>query len=149
MHEFHVTVHPRGAEDRPGPVRQLHGATVSTLLVDAAVGSRHFAVAFEQVCAALEELDRMFVEPDGSLVWSGAHDNARWQLEGMLYDEGGKLLYAELWGRCPPAQFDQLLHVFGWPKIECIFFLVREGVWLDLASFRCYACPTAVPPGND
>jgi hypothetical protein len=137
MFEFHITVHPRRADDRPGATFKLRGQSVPTLLVDPA--ARHFSVTFEEACDSLQALGRMFVEPDGSLVWTGENDNDRWQLEGVLYDECNNLLYAEIWGRCPPTHLDQLLGIFGWPRTECIFCLVREGVWLDESEFRRFA----------
>lgn len=87
----------------------------------------------------MQTLDRMFVEPDGSFVWTGEIDNVRWQLEGTLYDEGDKMLYAELWGECPPSHFDRLLGAFGWPQTDCVFCSIREGVWLDESEFRRFA----------
>jgi hypothetical protein len=60
-----------------------------------------FAVSFEQASSALDTLDRLFLEPDGSFVWTGetvadspeAAPPRRWQLDGEVYDRDGRLAY--------------------------------------------------------
>ena len=66
-----------------------------------------FPATFEAAAAALARLDRMFFEPDGAFVWV-AEGEPRWQVDGVLYDRDGRLLYVELKGRCPEDKFDLL-----------------------------------------
>src|SRR5438067_10402443 len=99
--------------------------------------ARPLPVTFDQATAALEELERLFIEPDGSFVWTGlTADGESWQVDGNLIDRGDALAYVELKGRCPEEQFDRLLAAFGWPQATLAFHLPQRAVMLDEASFR-------------
>jgi hypothetical protein len=98
-----------------------------------------FAAEFDAVVAALEQLPRMFTEPDGAILWTSAEAGAAWQVDGTLAERAGRLLAAELKGSCPPQAFDQLLAAFGWPQSPVMFQLVRAGVFLDEPGFRRHA----------
>jgi hypothetical protein len=95
------------------------------------------AVTFEAAFESLESLPRLFIEPDGSFVWTGdtAH-SARWQVDGNLIDRGDVLAYVELKGTCPEEQFKALLAALGWPEAKLSFQLPRRGAFLDEAAFR-------------
>ncbi|MEX2185671.1 MAG: hypothetical protein WD875_02710 [Pirellulales bacterium] len=109
-----------------------------------------FAVSFEQAAAALESLERMFFEPDGSFVWTENrtatvdHENGpstdeietSWQIDGVLYDRGGRLAYVEIKGNAPADAINRLLPALGWPEARLTFQLMREGVVLDEVAFR-------------
>ena len=139
MLSFHVAVHPRCAEITAGPEMELLGAKFRTLTVTSAALATAFPVSFEQAGAALEKLDRLHFEPDGSFVWVSAGGQPTWQVDGNLFDRSGRLLFVDLKGTCPGAQFDQLLAAFGWPATAVMFQLLREAVFLDEAEFRRYA----------
>jgi hypothetical protein len=95
------------------------------------------AVSFEGAIAALELLPRLFIEPDGSFVWTGTSaDGQPWQIDGNLIDRGDVLAYVEAKGRCQPEQFELLLAALGWPQTPLIFQLQRRGVLLDEREFR-------------
>ncbi len=95
------------------------------------------SVTFDQALAALEGLERLFIEPDGSFVWTGTSaDGERWQVDGNLIDRGESLAYVELKGSCPERQFDRLLSALGWPEVGLAFQLQKRGVLLDEAEFR-------------
>lgn len=98
-----------------------------------------FAVAFDAVLAALDQLPRMFTEPDGAILWASANSEEPWQIDGTLAERSGRLLAAEIKGSCPPAAFDQLLAAVGWPQAPVLMQLVRAGVFLDESSFRQHA----------
>jgi|SRR4051812_34599449 hypothetical protein len=101
---------------------------------DQACGLR---VCFGEAFSALQALDRMFIEPDGSFVWTGvAPDGQRWQLDGTLIDRGDVLAYVELKGSCPEDQFDLLLSALGWPQSPLVFQVTQRGVTLEEAAFR-------------
>ena len=51
----------------------------------------------------------------------------------------GRLVYVEAKGSCPADAFDQLLRAVGWPAVPLVFQLIREGLYLDEATFRRYA----------
>jgi hypothetical protein len=93
-------------------------------------------VTFDAATSALAKLERMFVEPDGSFVWTGIAANGRsWQVDGNLIDRGDALAYVELHGRCPDAEFDRLLSVFGRPQAPLAFHLPQRGMLLDERDF--------------
>ena len=100
-------------------------------------GSAPLSVSFDCAVSSLSALRRMFVEPDGSLVWTGATpEGDRWQVDGNLIDRGDVLAYAELKGCCPEEQFDDILRALGWPQAALTFQLPRRGVTLLEAEFR-------------
>lgn len=97
-------------------------------------------VTFDQAMQALETFPRMFIEPDGSFVWTG--DTAagdRFQVDGNLIDCGPSLAYVELKGHCAVEQFEALLAALGWPQQELLFQLLDQGVLLDEREFRLLA----------
>ena len=112
-----------------------------------------FVATWEDAAAMLERLPRMIFELDGSFVLSGdveraeragpssapAKDEARWQVDGHLFDFAGRLHRLELHGECPPAAFDELLKCVGWPEQPLVFEMVREGVTVDGPEFRVRA----------
>src|SRR4051794_7199501 len=95
------------------------------------------AVTFDAALAALEAIPRMFIEPDGSFVWTGTGQDGRaWQVDGNLIDRGDALAYVDLKGSCPEQQFDVLLAALGWPQKRLVFQLPRQGVFLEELEFR-------------
>jgi hypothetical protein len=98
------------------------------------------SVSFDQAMSALEQFDRLFIEPDGSFVWTGhTEDGESWQVDGNLIDRGEFLAFVELKGRCPEAKFDMLLAALGWPAFRLTFQLSRRGIFVDEAEFRALA----------
>jgi hypothetical protein len=96
-------------------------------------------VSFDAALAELAMLPRLFIEPDGSFVWTGETDGQPWQVDGNLIDRGDFLAYVELKGRCPEERFNQLISAFGWPRLPLAFQLPRRGVTLHEAEFRALA----------
>src|SRR5690348_13782587 len=95
------------------------------------------SVTFDSALAALSHLPRMFIEPDGSFVWTGTTvEGDRWQVDGNLIDRGDVLAYVELKGCCPEEEFNSLLSALGWPQSPLVFQLTQRGVVLDEANFR-------------
>jgi hypothetical protein len=105
---------------------------------------RALPVTFDEAMAALQSLDRLFIEPDGSFVWAGATvDGESWQVDGNLIDRGDALAYVELKGCCPEDQFDRLLAAFGWPGAALAFQLPQRGVMLNEVEVRELAATEA------
>src|SRR3954447_25825331 len=101
-------------------------------------------VTFDQATAALQLLERLFIEPDGSFVWTGSDaDGESWQVDGNLIDRGQALAYVEVKGRCREKQLDQLLAALGWPQATLSFHLPQRGVILDETAFRQLAASEA------
>lgn len=139
-YRFQITLHARpGGALATEPIT-LAGGEHTRVIVPPELIATTFGVSFEQVSARLEALPRMFIEPDGSFVWVSPHEEApSWQLDGVLYDRDGRLLYVDLKGECPPPVFDTLLGCLGWPKQAVLVQLVREAVFLDETTFRGFA----------
>ena len=95
------------------------------------------SVSFERALAALEALPRLFIEPDGSLVWASREPGGEsWQVDGNLYDQGSRLSHVELSGCCPERAMDEILRALDWPASGVCFQLPRRGVFLDETAFR-------------
>lgn len=94
-----------------------------------------FPVTFEQTLDRLAGLPRLFVEPDGALVWVGEHVGHSWQLDGVVYDRDGGVWYVELKGRCPRAELERLAGLLGWPAAPVVVQLVQAGEWVTLEVF--------------
>jgi hypothetical protein len=106
--------------------------------------SAPLALAFDEALAALAALPRLFIEPDGSFVWTGTTPGGeRWQVDGNLIDRGDVLAHVELKGCCPEEQFDELLVALGGPAATLAFQLPRQGVTLNEAAFRRVAVTPA------
>jgi hypothetical protein len=144
---FHVIVHARPATAPAGPSIESAGRNVSTLALTPADASVPLPASFEEAGAALAALPRMFFEPDGSFVWRGAGEphagGGGWQVDGVLYDRDGRVLFVEMNGACPAVQLDRLLACLGWPATPLVFQLARQAVFLEEAEFRRFA---ASPP---
>jgi hypothetical protein len=96
-------------------------------------------ISFEEASARLTKLERMYCEPDGSLVWVSSQGEPAWQVDGNLYDRNERLLFVDLKGTCLAESFDRLLAALGWPQTSLMFQLTREAVFLDEAEFRRWA----------
>jgi hypothetical protein len=142
-YRFHINLFARPTACRDGPLIELRAATLPTLR--SADGrpltfDAFLPVTFDDALAALTRLPRLDAEPDGFFVISGGQGATRWQVDGHLFDFNGGLHRVELHGDSPQQSFDALLACFGWPATPLVFELVREGVALDEAAFRRWAC---------
>jgi hypothetical protein len=140
MYGFQVSVHARAAEAKAGEAIELAGRTVRPLGVSPeTLGTATMGCSFEEARDRLEQLARMYCEPDGSFVWASPQGKAAWQVDGNLYDRNERLLFVDLKGMCPPQEFDRLLKALGWPETRLMFQLTREAVFLDEEEFRRFA----------
>lgn len=130
---WHVIVEGQPAAAAPGPELLIDGRRVATLVV--AGPPPPLGVSFEAALDALAREPRLFIEPDGALVWTGERPTA-WQLDGVLHDGAGGLAGVELKGSCPAAAWDALLRAVGWPATPLVVQMVRAGAYLDEATFR-------------
>jgi hypothetical protein len=136
---FQITIHARPAEAKAAAAVDLGGETYRALGIAPTALGTPFEKSFEATSDALLQLERMFLEPDGSFVWVSAAKETPWQLDGVLYDRNERLLYVDLKGACTAAAFDRLLGALGWPETPVMFQLAREAVFLGEAEFRRYA----------
>ncbi len=139
MYRFHITIHARPDDVRPGPAIEFSGRTVATLDVLRASLSVAFGISFEEAVELLEKLPRSCVEPDGSFFYGSPAGEEPWQVDGNLFDRNGRLLFVDLKGTCPAEEFDRILTAIGWPQTRLVFQLVREAVLLEEAEFRRWA----------
>ena len=98
--------------------------------------------SFEDAADRLQQLPRLYFEPDGSFVW--ALDGGKQQVFGMLYDAGGRLQYVELRGRCDASTWRTIVAAItpdepaGWQVVRL------PGQQLqDLQDFE-----SELPPGS-
>lgn len=94
-----------------------------------------FEMSFEQAFEQLELLPRMFIELDGSFVWSGQRATGRWQIDGMLYDCDGRLQRVELAGHAPRHAWEQLLSIIGQPVDALSIHCLHQQRFIDAAQF--------------
>jgi hypothetical protein len=137
---FDITVHghPQGDLAAGTPHEDL-GVTWPTVAVPRDCLSVPMAVDFDGMLTRLGSLERMYVEPDGALVWTSPRDAARWQVDGNAYEKEGRVLLVDLKGSCPPGEFDRLLGCLDWPRQRVLIQLVRPAVFLDESTFRRHA----------
>jgi hypothetical protein len=139
MYRFNISVHARPVEALVGPEIDLGRIVLPTLTIPHEALSHPFGISFEAAIERLSGLERLFSEPDGSFFWGSPNDGPRWQLDGSLFDRNGRLLFVDLRGTCPAADFDLLLKVLGWPETPLAFQLVREALFLAESEFRRWA----------
>lgn len=95
-----------------------------------------FECSFEQLTESFEQLPRMFLEPDGSFVWVIENGGSRFQLDGLLTDDGAHLLTCELKGTCNANVWEQFLKTLAWPSQTVVVQLVEAGTFLSEPDFR-------------
>jgi len=139
MLTFHTTVHAGPPESLPSSEIELNGQKFRTLLVPQNLLASPLPLSFEGAAESLTKLPRMFVEPDGSFVWTSSQGQPNWQIDGNLFDREGRLLFVDLKGSCPADELSNLLSCFGAPATPMMFQLLREAVFVGEAEFRRYA----------
>jgi hypothetical protein len=137
---FHIAIHARPAGLSAGAPVVLRDATLRTLDVPEELRFTPWHISFESACERLNHLPRMFVEPDGALVWVSTDDvHPRWQLDGNLWDRESRLLELELKGHCTARAWEDLLDALQCDPLRLMIRLVRHGVFVEDAEFRRWA----------
>jgi len=142
IYAFDVTLHGLPSAEREPPAAGGYedlGRSWPTLDVPRAWLSVPMDVGFDEALERLGRLERMYVEPDGSLVWTSPREGRRWQVDGNAYERDGRVLLVDLKGSCPRPEFDHLIACFGWPAQRILVQLVRPALFLDEATFRRHA----------
>jgi len=139
---FDITLHGRcsGAAELPSvDTYQDAWGSWPTLVVPNDLLTVPMAIGFDESLDILNQLERMYAEPDGSFVWTSPRDGLWWQVDGNACEKEGRVLLVDLKGSCPASEFDRLLAAFGWPQQAMIMQLVRAAMFLDEATFRRHA----------
>lgn len=133
---LHFTIHTLPQGTWPRAAVELAGVWRQALALPPASLAAPLPVSFETAGERLGAFARCFFEPDGSFVWTEGQGASAWQIDGMLYDRNGALLYVEVKMRGSFSPLDDLLGAFGWPQAPLAFTLVRDAVVLDESEFR-------------
>lgn len=129
MNHLHLYALPDAAW--PGPLRVCGKRSVQSLLCsEAELAASCFAFSFDELFERLQQLDRMFIEADGSFVWSGERSGGRWQWDGMVYDSGQHVRRLELKGAGPGDSWRTLLKCLQWPDQRILAH------WIDWDCFE-------------
>lgn len=144
LYAFEIAVHARPPDAREGEVLADAWGSWPTVLVPREALAEPLAMRFEDALERLAAIERLFVEPDGSFVWSNPRPGhgppgTRWQVDGNAFERAGRVLLVDLKGSCPAAGFDRLLMALGWPSQPVVMQLVRPAVFLDEPTFRRHA----------
>lgn len=139
LYAFDATLHRLPDEPVAGPLHADAWGTWPTLAVEHAQTVVPLRTGFDDAFMRLGGIERMFVEPDGSFVWTSPREGLSWQIDGNAFEKDGRVLLVDLKGSCPPAAFDKLLAAFGWPDEAVMVQLVKPAVFLDEATFRRHA----------
>jgi hypothetical protein len=139
LYAFEAVLHRRPADASAAGTHTDAWGSWPTLAVSRESLSQPLAVGFDAATEQLARLPRMFVEPDGSFVWTSPAAERPWQVDGNLFERAGRVLLVDLKGSCPPAEFDRLLGAFGWPAEPVMLGLVRAAVFLEEPTFRRHA----------
>lgn len=139
LYAFDVSVHALPAEASQAGSHRDEWGEWPALDVPRAALARPLGIGFDAALDRLAVLERMYVEPDGSFVWTSTREGRSWQVDGNAAERDGRVLLVDLRGSCPPIEFDRLLAALGWPEQPVMFQLVRPAVFLDAATFRRHA----------
>ena len=105
----------------------------SAATTDGRADSVGFDVSFEAAADALQELPKLYFEPDGSFVWAGPSH----QIFGMLYDAADRLQYVELRGSCSLGHWRSVVRTLLNPDSGSGFVMVLpERQWKNLQRFE-------------
>jgi hypothetical protein len=143
--KVHLYSRPLGTV--PGLERTIDGICWPTLQCDALATSQ-FPSSFEEVAERLQQFDRMYFEYDGSFVWTGRSDEEEsrvtWQLDGMLYDYGGRLQRVELLGTCPWPQWQALVSAVAPPPENLLVHFIEQHCFVPAEALeRLWSLPHA------
>lgn len=125
---IHVVIHRRPTEFSEKPAVELLTQRISPLDIDRPLP---LAVTFDDVLARLVVLDRIFLEADGSFVWSGDG----WQIDGQINDGGDTVDHVELKGTCGIEKWRTILQILGGGTSELMIQFVREGIYVRAEHF--------------
>ncbi len=123
------------------------------LLVQPPVGAMGFGMTYESLADRLQQVARLYLEPDGCLVWVSS-ENPDWKINGQITDDGHQVVVMEIRGR---ASWDDLqavlvpleseLHLSS--DVCAIYQSLPEGQLWDQAQLRSFFGESPVNGASD
>lgn len=115
MLDLHLMSLPTGQAPRPSQSWKWQGCDVPCVVFDGTLTPLDFALSqsFDHLREALESQSRIYFELDGSFLWAGDLNGQAWRIDGMVYDDGERVLWCEVKGCLPLSQWKQLLQIVG------------------------------------
>jgi hypothetical protein len=135
MPSFHVLLQARPSQTLDAGTLSAGDRELPAVRLEPSVRPPLFDLTFEQAIERLEELPRMFVEPDGSFVWVSRQGPGAWQIDGQLNDGPQRLMNVELKGHASREQVQQLLSLLGWPQTSLLVQFVQQGLYTEVEPF--------------
>lgn len=90
--------------------------------------------SFEQASERLQQLERLYFEPDGSFTWV-VQPGSPQQVDGMLYDARGQVQYVDIKGACSLTAWRRLSGAIC-PASELCVLRLSDGVLQQLQQFE-------------
>ena len=126
---------PRGNGDVACKVVNIDGVEARCLNLSNAPSGGVFPLSFEEAIDRLNELERMFIELDGSFVWISDANGRESQIDGVLTDLNNAVINIELKG-FDYSCVDSLLMIFGWPDLSIVIHDIRRGLFFEEEDYR-------------
>lgn len=135
-YRFDIRLHHRPTAACVGGLTQSPNGPIATLQVPEGSQAEPMSISFDAALSEISLLTGSYVEPDGSILWTGSDAEGRWQVDGNLFERGERVVFSTLSGICPAEEFDKLLACFGWPHEPLMMELVRAAVFVSEEVFR-------------
>lgn len=129
MSSWHISLHPRPEATLANCDVAWAGQSWPTVVVPENLLTYTFEISFEECAKRLGQLPRLDCEPDGALVWFDERGNV--QLDGVLYDRAGRLLFAELKFPVWRQTFHELLAALDWPTAPLIVQVLPAAIIVE------------------
>lgn len=146
MRDFHTIIRPIGSAQLVAGEPRIWSGAADERIHTWKVGSgspsletQSFEMAYETFAEDLAKVPRLFLEPDGSFVWVSNADPTH-RISGQVTDDGSRVLYLELRGRCCWDELATVLGILGWPGAELAFQLLPEAMLIREEQFRELVC---------
>ncbi|MCA9167505.1 MAG: hypothetical protein KDB23_07540 [Planctomycetales bacterium] len=134
--DWHITIHAHPGKEVPQSSTAVRQRELLRLELPSEWLTLPMSLSFDTVLARLEQLPRLYIEPDGSFIWIGPQGPDQWKFDGQLHDSTGGLMTIELKVSGTDPELDAILGCLDWPEKAYVFQLVREGIYLDHAQVR-------------
>jgi len=146
LRDFHAIIRPIGSAQfvagSPGVWSGAAGKPIDVWSVapdSPSLETQSFKLTYEAFAETLSQVPRLFLEPDGSFVWVSNEDPSH-RISGQITDDGSRVLYLELRGRCCWEELAVVVKILGWPEVRLAFQLLPEAMLVKEIQFRALVC---------